>query len=198
MFQSGEKMRLTNIAKRLGTSERVACAFLILASAVAASALWLGTAAATRYAEAAKNESAAERDLAVVANLSKEDAEPKDAGGVLATLGGVGDFQSFVEEQASRRDCSVAEFQVSPDSQPFVPHFEKDRISGSWTQVQVMFAVEGRLPDVYDAVSAVSQQSVAFEPTSVEFERKSLTETGAATVLARVQGHIVQGAGGAK
>jgi len=194
-MRGGHDVRLPNLAERLGTTGKVAHWFLATLSACAIAVLWLGYATVVRLNQAARSEGAADRDSAVAQSLSPETAAADGQSGA-QTLGGPSAFQAFVEDQATKRNCSVSEFYVSPVPQPYVPSGSKGDAAGGWRQVQVSFSVVGRLTDVYDATASVSGQSVAFEPTSIEFDRQSLSDAGVATVVARVQGRVVERGGG--
>ena len=186
-------MTLFDVAQRMGTTEKVAKSFVVAAATVAIAALWLGFATVAQQREAAGNEGDADRDLAAAAEMSPE---PKDLGGRASseTLGSPSEFQAFIEDQATRRNCSVSEFQVSPVPRPYVPPHAKDG-GGQWQQLDVTFCVVGRLTDVYDAAAATSAQTIAFEPTSIEFDRQSVSDTGIATVVAHVQGRVIERGG---
>ena len=191
-------MRLPNIPLRMGMSPRAGWAFLGTCVLLGGSALVLASSALALTAAATRSDAAAVRDLSAAASLGSRRTQPAGPDEASAGSGAVSAFQSFVEEQAAQRKCSVAEFQVSSDAHPFISRFETHGVARPWMQVEVMFSVKGRLSEVYEVIASVSKQAVAFEPNSVEIARDSVSDAGSATVAARVLGRVLQRGGGGK
>lgn len=179
-----------NIAfKPLSPRSRVAWAIGTVC-AVAAICLAVGTAGL--YAAGARNEAAARTDLQQADALRRQTLAVKtDEPSESAELGDAGALQSFVEREAARRGCCISEFKAASTTQPYASKFAK-KPKGAWTQIEVGFSVQGRLPDVYVALASLSKQEVAFEPSVVDIARDSVSDSGEASVTARVQGRLVQ------
>lgn len=145
----------------------------------------------------ASDAAAAKRDSAATFQLRKQlDAATRpDASSTKGNNGAVAALQSLVEKRADAKGCSVTEFQASSETQPYLSRFAQDTPQGPWMQVEVLFSVKGRLPDVYGALTGLSEQGVPFEPSSLELVRDGVSSKGAVTVVAKVQGRVLSRGG---
>jgi hypothetical protein len=163
-------------------------------------ALWLGGRVFLLNRECADAAASAKKDFAATGSLKRQlaDATKPESKKSSRNNGVAAALQSFIEARSEAQGCSVSEFQASSETQPYLSLFLKDTPPGPWLQAEVIFSIKGRLPDVFRAVTSLSEQVVPFEPSSVELARDGVATDGATTVVARVQGRVLSRGGEAK
>jgi hypothetical protein len=142
-------MRLPNKLDFHGPLLTVRHSVWVFGALSSVAAIWLAAGALQRYSAARRDESAARMEIASAAGLSQKaaglsavpDSEAEELGDASA-------IQSFIENEAEQRGCSISEFRAASTSRPYTFQSSSGSPSGPWTQTDVAFSVQGRLPDV--------------------------------------------------
>jgi hypothetical protein len=113
-------------------------------------------------------------------------------------LAAIGDFQNRLTKIARTRGCSIAQFQASDQTNPYISTFTVGaQANGNWVQVEAKMNLQGTTSAVVGTLQDMPDIGIPFEFSSVEMSRTQASPTGEATVTANVSIRVLTVAGGA-
>ena len=101
-----------------------------------------------------------------------------------------GDAVARIQADLARRaravNCTIEEFQASPDRTPYLSVFTLDTNRPDWQQIPVQVSLRGTLAATCAAVDSLRTGGIPVEPDSLEISRQAISERGDAVVSLRL------------
>lgn len=100
-------------------------------------------------------------------------------------------FQAAATQVAAQNNCSLAEFQATPQLSAYLSRFKKTTPKVEWVQVDVTAVLRGAAPNVVETLKGLAVCGVPFEFNTVDLKRDASSDTKAATVTCTLSLRLV-------
>ena len=106
-------------------------------------------------------------------------------------------LQTALERAARSADCTITEFQATPDRTAYLSAFTLNTNLPDWEQITIRLALNGTLAATLATVESLRSCGTPFEPDSLEITRQTITQSGVTLVALRLSIRVLVRIGGA-